>query len=400
MQPAVTTAAHIHQGAGPGVDKDKAVTLYLHIPFCTKKCNYCSFTSYPTRGRNLDAYLEALQLEMGRIAKSPWLSGHRFTSMFIGGGTPTVYGGPELARLVTNALRLFSFAEQPEITVEANPNSLDTGKLEALLAAGVNRLSIGIQSFSDPLLTTIGRLHTSAEAIHAFELARQAGFANISLDLIYGLPGQKVDDWLATLATAMRLEPQHISAYELMVEEQTPLAAALARRELMLPDDEEVVTMAEKTVEWLADQGYERYEISHYSAPAFCCRHNIHYWENRSYIGCGAGAVSGFAGLRLVTLREPAQYMQALQSGSFPYMEGECLAREGRFRETVIMGLRMLKGVSIDELELRFGINAMEYYGARLTGLVKQNLVLIENGWIRLSRKGLVIANRVLTELV
>jgi len=374
--------------------------IYLHIPFCKTKCLYCSFNSHAGRDAEIAGYLQALNSHIRSMADHPWCRSHSFFSLYIGGGTPTICDASLLNQLITNCLAAFSFCQEPEITVESNPNTLSSAKLQALRVAGVNRLSIGVQSFSPARLKCLGRSHTAEDAVLALTMARDAGFSNINIDLMYGLPGQTADEWQQTLEQAISLAPEHFSLYELMVEEKTPLAALVAGGQYQLPPEDEVADMEAVTIGLLASRGYERYEISNYALPGFTCRHNINYWQNRSWLGFGAGAVGSLSGTKVTNVADPLVYTQRINSKEEPYSEMECLSRQALFRETVIMGLRMLAGVSLQDLEDRFSLNPMDYYGATLQTLLAQGLVLLDNGFLRLSSQALPIADRVLAELV
>jgi oxygen-independent coproporphyrinogen-3 oxidase len=389
----------VNPPAFPGHSAESAA-IYLHIPFCRTKCLYCSFNSHAGREDLIAAYCQALHREIKVMADHPWCRGRSFFSLYIGGGTPTICPGAQLAELIGNCLASFRFSADPEITVEANPNSLSAEKLSALRAAGVNRLSIGVQSFVPEDLVRLGRSHTAQDALQAMALARSAGFANINLDLMYGLPGQTTADWRQTLATAAGLNPEHLSLYELMIEEKTPFAALLARGEISLPLEDEVADMEEITAARLVERGYRRYEISNYAREGYQCRHNINYWQNRSWLGLGAGATGSLSGTRVTNVADPLDYVQRMTSNHEPYSSMECLCRQALFRETMIMGLRMLAGVSISELEQRFAISPLDYYGAALRNLLTQGLLVHEKGLLRLSEAALPIANQVLTQLV
>lgn len=374
--------------------------LYIHIPFCVAKCPYCSFASRPLTGQDLTGYLEAVLAQARAMASHPWTRGVRFASLFVGGGTPTVYPGADLARLIDSCLALLPFTANPEISVEANPNTVNREKLQTLRSAGVNRLSIGVQSFSDRILTAIGRAHTAKEAHLALDLARATGFTNLNLDLIYGLPEQTMADWQTSLATAMAIGPEHLSLYELMVEANTPFGEWQEAGKLALPTEDETVAMAEAIPHTLTTGGYSRYEISNYCRPGYQCAHNLVYWHNDSYLGLGAGAVSSFSGLRIKTVTDPPRFIKLLQAGRPPFQEAECLPREASFRETVIMGLRLVDGVTVRDLEKRFGLTPLAFYGAVLQKLADQGLIEEVAGHLRLTPKGLPIANQALAQLV
>ena len=292
----------IHPGSG-----EEPPGLYLHIPFCKSRCAYCSFNSYACQSPPA-AYLAALSSQIRRWADQQWCRERSFATLFIGGGTPTIYDGSELAALVDLCRTSFNFTEDAEITVEANPNTVSEQALAELRRAGVNRLSLGVQAFSDRLLAGLGRSHTMAEADAAIKAARRAGFTNINLDLMYGLPGQSAANWQDSLVQALAHAPEHLACYELTIEEGTPFARLVDKGELILPDEEEALTMAECTHVLLAQAGLQRYEISNYAAPGRECRHNLNYWQNGAYLGLGAGAVSCLSGFRFSTVQEPEEF--------------------------------------------------------------------------------------------
>jgi oxygen-independent coproporphyrinogen-3 oxidase len=384
---------------------EKPGGLYAHIPFCHTKCPYCSFVSYPELDTQiLKNYMLALRHQAKKMAKHPWSSGREFHSLFIGGGTPTVIAPEALTSFIEECLTEFRFVDAggrpPEVSIETNPNAIDREMLFRLRQAGVNRLSIGIQSFSDPMLHFLGRSHSSQEAMQAVEYARSSGFQNLSLDLMYGLPGQTVEIWQETLEMALELCPEHLSVYELTVEDGTPFDSMAKQGRLHLPGDDNVLLMFKLAQELLANKGYLQYEISNYSWPGFQCRHNINYWQNGSYLGLGAGAVSCFSGVRIKAVQEPMEFAGLINNNTYPYSEGEVLPFGARFRETVIMGLRMTEGVSCRDLDDRFGVTPQEYYGKVIKGFFEQSLLEEKGNRVRLTEKGLPVANQVLMQLV
>jgi oxygen-independent coproporphyrinogen-3 oxidase len=374
--------------------------LYFHIPFCRTKCSYCAFTSYPCPDRPPAGYPASVAKQLELLSAHPLVGELIFGSIYIGGGTPTIYGAEALADLIEQARALLSFAHDIEISVETNPNTVTPAKLVRLHRAGFNRLSIGVQSFSDSLLAFIGRSHSAAEAHRALRSAREAGFTNLNLDLIYGLPNQTPADWQATLEAALSHEPEHLSLYELMVEEGTPFAARAKRGELPLPDEKAVLEMEEITRNLLPSHGLRRYEISNYAKSGYECRHNINYWQNGDYLGLGAGAVSGLAGIRIKSVEGPALFARLLAEGVLPWAEAEGLPPTTRFRETVIMGLRMLAGLAVSELEAHFGLTLQEVYGDLLDRLTAQGLLAVEADQLRFTDRALPVANQVLSQLV
>lgn len=388
----------------PGFGEEESVGLYIHIPFCRTKCPYCSFNSYPGNDDiAVGNYLTAV-LGQAEMMAASWAGDRKFATLFIGGGTPTIYGAEDLAGLLAACHEYFQIGQPetgpPEISIEANPNTVSREKFVALQRVGVNRLSIGVQSFSDRMLESIGRSHCVADAVLAFESARAAGFANINLDLMYGLPDQAISDWRKTLETALDLAPEHLALYELTIEDNTPFAVPARRDKLALPDEETVLRMEDLTAELLDKNGFVRYEISNYARPGFECRHNITYWNNGSYVGLGAGAVSCLGGLRVKNVADPAEFSRLVALNKQPFSEAECLPVEDRFRETVIMGLRMLAGISEKRLQARFGITFREYYGKTLENLISQGLINQAGDRIRLTDRGLPVANYVLAQLV
>lgn len=393
-KPVTTDFTAITPGSG-----EEPPGLYLHIPFCKSRCAYCSFNSYACQSPPA-AYLVALVSQVRHWANQQWCQERTFATLFIGGGTPTIYGGSDLAGLVRLCLESFNFAEDVEITVEANPNTVSEQALTALRRGGVNRLSLGVQAFSDRLLAGLGRSHTVAEADAAIAAARQAGFANINLDLMYGLPGQSVADWQDSLVQALAHAPEHLACYELTIEEETPFARLVDQGGLTLPAEDEALAMADLTHELLSQAGLQRYEISNYARPGLQCRHNLNYWRNGAYLGLGAGAVSCLSGFRFSTVREPEAFTGLVQRGELPLDEAECLPLVARFRESVVMGLRMLDGVSFARLQRQFGLTPPGYYGKILEELHQQGLVAVTQDSLHLTKEGLPVANQVLARLV
>jgi oxygen-independent coproporphyrinogen-3 oxidase len=379
--------------------------IYIHIPFCQSKCPYCSFVSYHGRDTNTkNRYMQNLLHQAKDMAMNPWSRDRKFHSLYIGGGTPSNVDVSAMADLVEECLEIFDFAEMPgktpEVTMEVNPNSVNAAMLKRYLQSGVNRLSIGSQSFSDAMLQAIGRKHSSQNVIQTVNFARDAGFTNISLDLMYGLPGQDPAIWQKTLEAALDLAPEHLSVYELAIEQGTVFYEQARRGKLGLPNEETILAMYENAREILSSRGYDHYEISNYARNGFQSIHNINYWENGNYIGLGSGAVSCFSGVRIQSEKKPERFIEMISRRQLPFREAEFLSLKARFRESVIMGLRMTAGVSVSLLEKRFGITPVKYYGETLKILFDQKLLEEKNDRLRLTEKGLLLANRVMVQLV
>ncbi len=370
--------------------------LYLHIPFCQKKCGYCAFASVSGGELLFAPYCRALKKELEGLPQK------KIATLFIGGGTPTALPQENLLDLLGFLHHRFGFADNAEISLEANPGTVDFSCLRALFIAGVNRFSFGVQSFDDGELAALGRIHTAAEAKKAFNLARNAGFANISLDLIYGLPGQSPSLWQNSLEQALALRPEHLSLYQLEIEGGTPFQFKQERRKIELPVEEDIVAMDRITTQFTAAAGYQQYEISNYARPGCQCRHNCIYWRNEEWAAAGAAAVSYIAGCRARRVEDPKEYIAQITSGNSAIAEQEQLDNEATFRETVIMGLRMNRGVTSSELKQRFGFGIEEYYGATITKLLAQNLLVkVKDGDVFcLSDKGRAVANQIMLQLV
>ncbi|MDP3480721.1 MAG: radical SAM family heme chaperone HemW, partial [Desulfoprunum sp.] len=321
-------------------------------------------------------------------------------SLFIGGGTPSVLPCLLLVELLEYCRELFPPAQETEISVEANPGTVNDSYLRALLAAGVNRISFGVQSFNNQELQVLGRIHDGAAAIEAVQAAKNAGFTNINIDLMYGLPGQTVASWRASLEQAIALCPQHLSLYQLTIEEGTPFHQALATAKITLPEEEAILLMDEVTERLCSEAVMRHYEISNFARPGYECVHNINYWHNGEYLACGASAVSCVEGLREKRIADPWEYIRRIKEGIAVVVESECLPADASFRESVIMGLRMTQGVSIARLKARYGIDIAEYYWNVLGKLIDLRLVEVIDSHLRLTVRGRSFANGVMAELV
>jgi oxygen-independent coproporphyrinogen-3 oxidase len=374
--------------------------LYLHVPFCLKKCPYCSFYSISGRPDPHSRYTRAVTKQLLRFADLYEIRNQPLTRIFFGGGTPTLLPPATLSRLLADCLERFRCADAPEISIEVNPATVDYAALRILREGGFNRLSIGAQSFNEQELRRLDRPHSVKDTVRTARLARRAGFANINLDLMYGLPGQDLQTWRDTLEQALALAPQHLSIYELTVEAGTPFADQQKQGNLPLPDEDSVLLMLDTTRHMVSGAGIDRYEISNYAKPGFQCRHNINYWRNGSYIGLGPGAVACLGGTRYTSVADVNQYCELMENRREVWLEKETLEPEAAFRETIIMGLRMIDGVSLKDARHRFGIDVAEYYGDTLERLIRQGLLETVLGHLRLTAQGLLLADTVMAELV
>jgi oxygen-independent coproporphyrinogen-3 oxidase len=366
-------------------------SLYIHIPFCQAKCAYCDFNSYPGQEALFDGYAAALVRETEAAGPA------RVQTLYIGGGPPTVLPLFLLAQILDEARRSFPIDAAAEISIEANPGTVDLEKLAGLRTLGINRLSLGVQSFDDAELRLLGRIHTAAEAVEAFRAARQGGFDNVNLDLIYGLPRQSLDSWSATLSRALALRPDHLSLYALSVEEGTPLEASIARGSLPEPDPDLAAEMYELAERTLAQQGYLHYEISNWARTGtHRCHHNLTYWHNEPYLGIGAGAHSWAGGWRWSNVSQPANYVAQTLDGQRPIATEEEIGPPLEMGETMMMGLRLLnEGVTYERFRERFGQDLRQRFANELAELTDLDLIAQDGERVRLSERGHLLGNQV-----
>lgn len=350
-----------------GLENSRDLELYIHVPFCVKKCLYCDFLSGPESAETMEAYVEALCLEIreaggeGSFLRRQ-VRGRSVSSIFIGGGTPSLLSGRQIRTLMETVRECFVLKKDAEITMEANPGTVDAEKLSAFRSAGINRLSIGLQSANDEELKRLGRIHCFSDFVSTYENARRAGFSNINVDVMSALPGQTYDSYRATLKKVLSLvpPPEHISAYSLIVEEETPFYRLFEQGKLELPDEDTERLMYEETETLLQKKGYARYEISNYAREGFACRHNCGYWERADYLGFGIGAASLLENVRFQNGRDLQAY---LQNPSGCRQEEHILSKEEQMEEFMFLGLRMMKGVSPAEFYSQFGVSMEEIYG-------------------------------------
>lgn len=357
--------------------------LYIHIPFCIKKCDYCDFVSFACRGGDFSRYVDALIAEMERRPCA-----QPITSIFLGGGTPSILPASELSRLLAAVRKRYTLAGRCEITSEANPGTVTPDWLDAAVDGGVNRLSVGVQSVQPHLLSAIGRVHDFEQVCTTFERARAAGLHNLSADLMYALPGQTLEQWTQSLEGVMQLAPVHLSCYALTVAEDTPFGALDAQGKLPRPSEDEEMDMQAATAGVLAAHGLYQYEVSNYAKPGYACAHNVGYWTRTPYLGLGCAAHSLQDGQRLANTADLDAYMEGA-----PFESVETLAPEDAAFEEMMLGLRMVEGITLSP-------HAWTLFGAGIDKMRTQGLMIVAENRVKLSPRGFDVMNAVLTELM
>ncbi|MGI6127496.1 MAG: radical SAM family heme chaperone HemW [Planifilum sp.] len=373
--------------------------VYIHIPFCTNKCHYCDFTAYVVKGQPVDEYLSALEREMAMWVRD--VPPGPIRSIFIGGGTPTVLTPAQMERLLSSIRRFFpNWSGDLEFTVEANPGTTGPDLLRVMREGGVNRLSLGVQTFRPDLLVRIGRIHGVEDVLRSVEQARAAGFDNLSLDLIFGLPDQRVEDMEHSLEQALSLEPDHLSVYSLKVEENTLFHVLYEQGRLPLPSEDDELAMYQLTRRRLAEAGYIQYEISNFARPGRESRHNCTYWLNEEYYGLGAGAHGYVGGRRHANVRGIREYLQHCREGRLPLAERNRVPEAEAMENEMILGLRLLQGVDRSRFYRRFGQGMEEVFGPVLTSLRERQLLTEKEGRYALTEQGLLFGNEVFAAFV
>ncbi len=370
--------------------------IYIHIPFCRSKCDYCDFYSLAGREDQMDRYQKALLAHLKETA--PLAQGYPVDSIYFGGGTPSYYGAKRIKELLTHLSKLFQVEKDAEITVECNPDSVDLKSLRILRKAGVNRLSMGMQSAQEEELRAIHRIHTPQQTNQAVEAARKAKFTNLSLDLIYGLPGQTMESWKATVEHALSLIPQHLSCYGLKVEEGTPLARRVAEGEV-LPDDDQQADLYLWTVGRLERAGLPQYEISNFAKPGYESRHNLRYWLTRPYIGFGPGAHSDFGGRRYSFVRDLDAYIRGVLEGGDIIDSSELIPQRERCGEYLMLRLRTVRGVDGREYRHTYFMDFAPLE-ARLREFAAQGWAEEADGRWRLTPRGFLVSNQLIGDLL
>ena len=388
--------------------KAESISLYIHIPFCETKCPYCDFNTYAGIEPLIPEYVDALIKEARFWGNA--LSRHHsptISTVFFGGGTPSYVPPGDIARILDEVRSAFHVATTAEITLESNPGDIAAGRVESWLKAGINRLSIGVQSLDDGLLRLLGRRHTAREALDAHKAARNGGFTNINLDLMYGLPHQTLDQWRATLGKALEDRPEHISMYSLTLEEGTPLEASVRQGKVPYPDPDLGADMYQLASKLGEETGYHHYEISNWALPRRECLHNLTYWRNQPYLGIGPGAHSYLNGYRFSNLRSPRRYIQLAGALTSAKVNPAALEEYGmldlveaiderlEMAETMMMGLRLSEGISQGAFLRRFGASLVETYGPQIDDLLDLELVAWQEDRLVLTSRGKLLGNEV-----
>ena len=371
----------------------KPSSAYVHIPFCTQICYYCDFSKVFIKNQPVDAYLEHLiqetrSYEIGKLR-----------TLYIGGGTPTALSAQQLAYLLTELPKVMDLSEVEEFTIEANPGDLDPDKIAVLKESQVNRVSLGVQTFDNKMLKKIGRSHQEQDIYDNIRHLKQAGFDNISIDLIYALPGQTMDQVKENVAKAIDLDIPHMSLYSLILENQTVFMNRMRRGKLPLPKEELEAEMFEYIIEELEKAGFEHYEISNFSKPGFESRHNLVYWDNAEYYGLGAGASGYVDGIRYKNHGPIRHYLEAVEAGKARITE-EHLTLEEKMEEELFLGLRKKTGVSKARFEEKFGVSFDQRYGQVVASLTEQGLLVPDDKQVRMTKRGLFLGDTVAEKFI
>lgn len=373
--------------------------LYIHVPFCAQKCNYCDFNSYKIEEKNQKTdYLISIRKEMELYKEE--FKNKEFTSVFLGGGTPSILTPEELTTLMENIYSNFNIGKDAEITMECNPGTLDKAKLKAIKSLGINRLSMGLQVTQDHHLKYIGRIHTYEQFEKNYKDAIEVGINNINVDLMYSLPNQSFDEWKETLNKIINLNPSHISAYSLILEEGTKFYDMYLNKEFELNDEEVDINIYNYTIDTLYKNGYHQYEISNYAKEGYECKHNIVYWKCDNYLGLGPGASGYINNYRYSNICDIKGYNKCLEYDKRPIEEKNILSKKDEMEEFIFMGLRMNKGINLDEFYKRFNIDFKHRYNDILGKLKNLNLIIEQNNNIILTQRGREISNTVFVEFI
>ncbi len=376
----------------------KDLGLYLHIPFCIQKCGYCDFLSAPAGREEREAYVQALEKEIRSYGD--FAGGYRVSTVFVGGGTPSCLEASQTERIFEVVKDTFEIERMPEISMEMNPGTVTKEKLQAYKNCGINRLSIGLQSVRDSNLRLLGRIHTYEEFLESFRLAREAGFQNINVDLISSLPGQTEEFWREELKTIAELSPEHISVYQLILEEGTTFYEKYAAHPELLPDEETSRAIYQATEEVLGQYGFHQYEISNYAKEGRECRHNLKYWERDDYLGLGLGAASMVRNIRMNNTGDMKTYLEKCGEPKTMRTDVQFLEEPRQIEEFMFLGLRKTRGISKKEFRRVFGRDIELVYEKALKKLFSSGMLLEKKDRLYLSKEGVLLSNAVLSEFL
>jgi oxygen-independent coproporphyrinogen-3 oxidase len=369
--------------------------LYVHIPFCSAICNYCNFNRGLFDGDLKTRYVAALLQEIRNQA-----DGAEADTIFFGGGTPSLLEPGEVKAIIEACRDGFAVAADAEVTLEANPETVTPERLEGFRAAGVNRLSFGVQSFRDQELQRLSRLHSAARAREAYGVARAAGFDNVSMDLMMWLPEQSVADWLVSVERLVELRPEHASLYLLEIYPNAPLRDAMARGRWSVAADEDAAEMYLQGMAILDSAGYSQYEISNVSRPGRESRHNVKYWTDGEWVGFGCGSHSTRKGVREKNVASTVEYISLVSSGGQLVVESRPLSDQTQLEEALFMGLRLVRGIDLSSVKSRYGVDVWQLYGSELLPFVDQGLLIYDGAHLRLTRPGMLLANEVMAVFI
>ena len=379
--------------------KKQPLGLYIHIPYCIHKCGYCDFNSHPIKQDEMDHYIDALVVEMKHYAKI-YTNTNIIKTIFLGGGTPTTLNPFQLERILKECVNEFTIASNAEITIEANPATVGIELMKSIRTMGYNRISIGVQSFDKAELKLLDRAHGPKEIHSTVDCARKAGFDNLSLDLMFAVPNQSLSSWENNLNKALEKNPEHLSTYNLTIEQGTAFSKLQSNGKLIMPEDGHQLELYKKTIERLTKKGFHHYEISNFARQGKECKHNITYWENTNTLGLGAGASSYINGTRFKNINLPAHYIRQVKEGKTAVEHSETLEPRQAMGETIMLGLRLLQGISIHQFERRFQISFKNLFGNITSSLKEKGLISVEKDNLRLSKNGLFLADSVILEFI
>ncbi len=374
----------------------KKIGIYIHIPFCASKCKYCNFNSFSGKNALQKDYLGALVDEIKGYSNKSYL----IDSIFIGGGTPSMMFDGCISTILSSVKKSFKVADDAEITIEANPNSITLNKAREWKEAGVNRVSIGLQSASNTCLKLLGRVHTKDDYIKAVDIIKSVGITNINTDCLIGIPRQKLSDVKYMLRLVTKVGCSHVSVYSLILEKDTELCSMVERGEVKLPKEEKTLGKYNFALSFLREQGFERYEVSNFSKPNFECKHNLHTWKMHEYLGFGAGAHSYLMGERYCNVSPIEEYIDLTKSGKKPIEFKEVLSRREILEEIIMLGLRTKEGINHFEIEEELGVDLLKIKKKELKYLSDNGFIEVDGNWIRATDEGFTVLNKVILELV